>query len=52
MESTRIFCMVRVMDETFEIFASMNFLCYNEIFEMRVLFVNVRDSGHAYESVY
>ena len=51
MESTRIFCVIRVMDETFEIFASMNFLCYNGIFELRALFVNVRDSGYAYESV-
>ena len=41
MESTRIFCMIRVMDETFEFFASMNILCYNGILEMRVIFVNI-----------
>ena len=33
--------MIRVMDETFEFFASMNILCYNGILEMRVIFVNI-----------
>ena len=33
--------MIRVMDETFEIFASMNILCYNGILKIMVLFVNI-----------
>ena len=33
--------MIRVMDETFEFFASMNFLCYNGILKLRVIFVNI-----------
>ena len=42
MESTRIFCMIRVIDESFVFFAPMYIPCYNEINQLTSFSENIQ----------